>query len=90
MIAILVAINILWAGVRLQLRTISGLMDATLTEEELAEIVRVLEQFIASDQIAYHALRTRYAGARRFMSVMCWCRGNGLYSKAMICWKVSV
>lgn len=50
-------------------RTISGLMDATLPEEELAEIVGVLEQFIASDQIAYHALRTRYAGARRFMSV---------------------
>lgn len=68
-IAILVAINILWAGLHLLRRTISGLMDATLPEEELAEIVGVLEQFIASDQIAYHALRTRYAGARRFMSV---------------------
>jgi cation diffusion facilitator family transporter len=68
-IAILVAINILWAGLHLLRRTISGLMDATLPEEELVEIVGVLEQFIASDQIAYHALRTRYAGARRFMSV---------------------
>lgn len=68
-IAIFVAINILWAGLHLLRRTISGLMDATLPEEELAEIVGVLEQFIASDQIAYHALRTRYAGARRFMSV---------------------
>ncbi|WP_431064106.1 cation transporter dimerization domain-containing protein [Methylotuvimicrobium sp.] len=28
-----------------------------------------MEQFITSDQIAYPALRTRYAGARRFMSV---------------------
>jgi divalent metal cation (Fe/Co/Zn/Cd) transporter len=29
----------------------------------------VLEAFAASDKVTYHALRTRYAGARRFMSV---------------------
>jgi divalent metal cation (Fe/Co/Zn/Cd) transporter len=28
-----------------------------------------LEAFAASDKVTYHALRTRYAGARRFMSV---------------------
>lgn len=68
-IAILVAINIVWAGLHLIRRTIAGLMDAALPEEELAEIINVLERFAASDQITYHALRTRYAGARRFMSV---------------------
>jgi cation diffusion facilitator family transporter len=68
-IAILVAINIVWAGLQLIRRTVSGLMDAALVPEEQAEIVNILEQFSASHGIAYHALRTRYAGARRFMSV---------------------
>ena len=68
-IAILVAINIVWAGLHLIRRTIAGLMDAALPEDELAEIVEVLERFATTDKITYHALRTRYAGARRFMSV---------------------
>jgi divalent metal cation (Fe/Co/Zn/Cd) transporter len=38
-------------------------------EGEISEIVDVLEEFAAADHITYHALRTRYAGARRFMSV---------------------
>lgn len=68
-IAILVAINIVLAGLHLIRRTIAGLMDAALPEDELVEIVKVLERFATSDHITYHALRTRYAGARRFMSV---------------------
>jgi cation diffusion facilitator family transporter len=68
-IAIVVAINIVWAGLQLIRRTASGLMDAALTADEQAAIILVLEQFTAPDDISYHALRTRYAGARRFMSV---------------------
>lgn len=68
-IAIIVAVHIVWAGIQLIRRTVSGLMDAALPEEELAKIVEVLERFATSDRITYHALRTRYAGARRFMSV---------------------
>lgn len=68
-IAIGVALHIVWAGLQLIRRTVAGLLDAALSAEEIAEIVAVLEQFVVSDGIAYHALRTRYAGARRFMSV---------------------
>ena len=68
-IAILVALNIVWAGLQLIRRTVSGLMDAALPEDELARIIEVLERFAASEHVTYHALRTRYAGARRFMSV---------------------
>ncbi|MBS4050027.1 MAG: cation transporter [Methylomonas sp.] len=68
-IAILVAVNIVLAGLHLIRRTISGLMDAALPEDELTVITEVLDKFAASDHITYHALRTRYAGARRFMSV---------------------
>jgi len=68
-IAIGVAINIVWAGLQLIRRTVSGLLDAALSPEEIAEIVAVLDEYVAGHRIAYHALRTRYAGARRFMSV---------------------
>jgi cation diffusion facilitator family transporter len=75
-IAILVVINIVWAGLQLIRRTVWGLMDSAMAPEEQAEIVTILEQFSASHAIAYHALRTRYAGARRFMSVHILVPGN--------------
>lgn len=68
-IAIVVAINIVWAGLQLIRCTVSGLMDTALSADEQAAIILVLEKFTAPDNISYHALRTRYAGARRFMSV---------------------
>ena len=44
-------------------------MDAALPADEQARIAEVLDRFVAVEKIDYHALRTRYAGARRFMSV---------------------
>ncbi len=76
LIAFLVAFNIIWSGLRLIKRTISGLMDAALPIDEQQAIIEVLEQFIKTDQITYHAFRTRYAGARRFMSVHILVPGN--------------
>ncbi|MEI7839577.1 MAG: cation diffusion facilitator family transporter [Methylococcaceae bacterium] len=75
-IAILVAINIVWVGLQLIRRTIAGLMDAALAENEQVAIVEILEQFVVSNSIAYHALRTRCAGARRFVSVHILVPGN--------------
>jgi cation diffusion facilitator family transporter len=80
-IAIFVAINIVWVGLQLIRRTISGLMDAALAENEQAAIVEILEQFVASNSIDYHALRTRCAGARRFMSVHILVPGNWTVQK---------
>jgi cation diffusion facilitator family transporter len=68
-IAILVAVNIVWAGLQLIRRTVSGLMDAALAVEEQSAIIQILEKFSDSEDISYHALRTRYAGSRRFISV---------------------
>ncbi|MCX7089316.1 MAG: cation diffusion facilitator family transporter [Methylococcales bacterium] len=75
-IAILVAINIVWAGLQLIRRTVAGLLDTALSIEDQQLIVTALEQFTTSHDIAYHALRTRYAGARRFMSVHILVPGN--------------
>lgn len=68
-IAFLVALQIIWTGLQLIRRTVSGLMDSALSAGDQAQIIAVLDAFVVSHGIAYHALRTRYAGARRFMSV---------------------
>jgi cation diffusion facilitator family transporter len=66
-IALAVAVNILWTGVQLLRRSILGLLDATLPPAEQDAIKRVLSRY-TRDGIHYHALRTRHAGARSFIS----------------------
>ncbi len=68
LIALAVAANIVWTGVRLFRDTAQGLLDRALPPEELKEISRVLSRYEARD-IRFHALRTRAAGQRRFVSM---------------------
>jgi cation diffusion facilitator family transporter len=67
LIAIAVAINIVLTGTRLVRRSADGLLDRALTDAELRQINDVLGTF-ASDQVQFHALRTRRAGSRAFVS----------------------
>jgi cation diffusion facilitator family transporter len=67
-VAILVALNIIWTGVRLVGRSVSGLMDAALPDHEQSLIQDVMEKYRAQG-VNFHALRTRQAAARRFISV---------------------
>jgi cation diffusion facilitator family transporter len=67
-VALAVAANIIWTGVRIVHASILGLMDTALPAAELAAITAVLERY-AGDDVKYHALRTRQAGPRRFVSV---------------------
>ena len=66
-VALLVAANIVWAGVRIVRSSVSGLMDAALPTAEIDTVARTLAAYKASG-VDYHALRTRQAGARRFVS----------------------
>jgi cation diffusion facilitator family transporter len=66
-VAIAVALNVLYAGFRLLRRSMLGLLDTSLPEETLATIKTILESQGKSG-VRYHALRTRQAGARRFIS----------------------
>lgn len=68
LIAIAVAANITWTAVGLVRRSVLGLMDTALPEAELDVIHQVLEPS-GRTGIRYHALRTRRAGARRFISM---------------------
>lgn len=67
LVALVVAGNIVWSGVRIVRTSVSGLMDAALPADEQETIRRVLELHGQSDT-EYHALRTRRSGARRFVS----------------------
>jgi cation diffusion facilitator family transporter len=67
-IALLVAVNILVTGVGLVRRSALGLMDASLPESDLNEVQEALKIF--EDQgVKFHALRTRSAAARGFVSM---------------------
>ncbi len=68
-IAMLVAVNILWAGISLIRRAFAGLMDGALNKHEHAIIKKVLDNFVLQQGIEYHELRTRYSGSQRFLSV---------------------
>jgi cation diffusion facilitator family transporter len=65
-VAILVAANIVWTGVRIVRASIFGLMDTVLPPEELAKIHQVLEPHKQTG-VQYHALRTRQSGSERFI-----------------------
>ncbi|MCI0456458.1 MAG: cation diffusion facilitator family transporter [Gemmataceae bacterium] len=67
-LALLVAGHILWTGVRLVRRSVLGLMDTALPAEERAAVQAILDRY-GQEGIRFHALRTRQAGARRFVSV---------------------
>jgi cation diffusion facilitator family transporter len=67
-IGILLACHILGMGVRLMRESMLGLMDTGLPPEEMAAIQSVLDRY-AREGVQHHALRTRQAGAWRFMSV---------------------
>lgn len=68
LIAIAVAVYIVWTGVGVMRRSLLGLMDRALPESELEAIRAVLEPYKAKG-LDYHALRTRRAGRRRLVEL---------------------
>lgn len=67
-VAIVVAANIVRTGVHIVKRSVDGLMDAALPAADLDGVRRILARHEA-EGIRFHALRTRQAGARKFVAV---------------------
>jgi cation diffusion facilitator family transporter len=67
-IAILVAMNIVWTGWQLLHRSAAGLMDVSVPEEIRQAIEQVLDRY-RGEGLVFHALRTRQAGARAFATI---------------------
>ncbi len=68
LIGLLVAANILWTGFRLLRDTAQGLLDRALPPEDQKIISDVLSRY-ERQGIRFHAVRTRAAGQRRFVSM---------------------
>ena len=67
-VAIGVALNILWEGGQLVWRSSQGLMDEAVEPEVMAEIQKALEGF-AHPTIRFDHISTRRAGQRRFVDL---------------------
>jgi cation diffusion facilitator family transporter len=67
-IAILVAVNIVWTGWQLLRRSAAGLMDVSVPEETRLAIEAILDRY-RGEGLEFHALRTRQAGARAFATI---------------------
>lgn len=67
-IALLVALNIVWTGWQLLRRSAAGLMDVSIPAEDLKAIENVLDRY-RRQGLDFHALRTRQAGSRAFVSL---------------------
>lgn len=68
-IAIVVALNIVWTGFQLIKRSALGLMDTAIAPETADKIIEILDGYVENKGIDYHALRTRQSGAKHFISV---------------------
>jgi cation diffusion facilitator family transporter len=69
LIAMVMSGFILWTGWKLVMQSVAGLMDASLPSEGQARVEAVLDGYCSDQGITYHALRSRIAGARIFVSV---------------------
>jgi cation diffusion facilitator family transporter len=67
LIAILVAINIVWTGVKLIQESSSALLDASIPLQERQMIDELLSAY-DRQQVQFHAIRNRMAGMRKFVS----------------------
>lgn len=67
-VALLVAANIVWTGLKLLHETGQGLLDRALNEQDQKKIEAILDGF-RSRGVEFHEVRTRAAGPRRFVQM---------------------
>jgi cation diffusion facilitator family transporter len=68
LVAIAVALYILWTGFGLMRRSVRGLLDPAISAEDQKEVAKLIAEYSRRHGVSFHALRTRQAGARRFVS----------------------
>ncbi len=68
LVAIGVAVHILWTGFGLVRRSVRGLLDPAISATDQGEVNKLIAEYSRRYGVSFHALRTRQAGARRFVS----------------------
>ena len=66
-IAIIVAINIIYTGGKLMKRSVMGFMDTAISKEEQAAVFKILNKY-EKGGLQFHGFRTRQSASRRFVS----------------------
>ena len=69
LVAIAVALNIVYTGLRLVRRSALGLLDTALPAAEAAVLDGILSRYRGEEPVEFHAIRTRQAAARRFVTM---------------------
>lgn len=64
-IGVIVAINILWTGYQLISKSTNGLLDSSLSKNDLLKITDLLKNL--PEEIDYHKLQTRQSGQQKFI-----------------------
>jgi cation diffusion facilitator family transporter len=67
-VALGVSVHILWTGFGLVRRSVRGLLDSAISAEDQNEVTKLFKEYSRRYGVAFHAFRTREAGARRFVS----------------------
>lgn len=81
LVALLVALNILWTGFSLLRVSVDGLMDTALDDVDVARVRQAIATALSPGE-TYHALRTRQAGSRRFVDFHLLVPGNQSVKRA--------
>ena len=68
LIALAVGVHIIWAGVGLMRRSVLGLLDPAIPAADLEEIHKLFAEYSKRYGVSFHALLSRQAGARHFVS----------------------
>jgi cation diffusion facilitator family transporter len=68
-VALAVAGQIVWSGIKLVRRSWLGILDPALPPPELEALAAVLARHASASEVQFHAVRTRQAGARRFVTM---------------------
>ena len=68
LVALAVAIHVVWTGIGLVRRSVVGLLDAAISPEDQNEVNKIFNEYARRYAVKFHAFRTRQAGSRRFIS----------------------
>lgn len=67
-VAIIVGLNIIFTGANLIRRSMAGLMDSSLSDHEIRQVESAIGS-VLEPNTAFHDLRTRKSGSRRFVEL---------------------
>jgi cation diffusion facilitator family transporter len=68
LVGVAVGVYIIWSGVGLMRRSVIGLLDAAISGEDRREIDKLFAEYSRRYGVSFHAVRTRQAGARQFVT----------------------